>query len=184
MTDPNRAARPASESELVAHAAEGFRAQGYRTYIDPDGTDYFDLVVRRDGEVGLVEAKLTGTRAVLLQAVRRRAWGDWVAIVLPSRRAAERAVDRTADRRAAPVGVFAWQDGQLTTIRPPGRFPAAVDDPFASVRAQLAAALDRLDAGELPANVPWDGVGVALRRASGGRRFREWRLDEPPAGPI
>jgi len=73
---PPRAARSrvGSERELLETVAEELRRRGYRTYVDPDGTDYFDLAARRGDEVGLVEGKLGRPKAVLAQGRRRSAW--------------------------------------------------------------------------------------------------------------
>jgi hypothetical protein len=40
--------------------------------------------------------------------------------------------------------------------------------------------LDAMESGEIPDSIRWDGVLREVRRASGGRGFSEWRLDEPP----
>lgn len=181
MTAAPRAHRPSTEAALVERAAEFAAGRGYRTYVDPDGSSYFDLVVRRAAEVGLVEAKLGHARALLAQALRRRAWGDWVAVVLPSVRLAERLVTASDGRRAAPVGVWALDGDTVRELRPASPFPFLGEgDPFRAVREQLRRVLDRLDTGETPAGLPWDGVLGEVRRASGGRRFGEWRLDERP----
>ncbi|HTT14199.1 MAG TPA: hypothetical protein VMG81_00220 [Thermoplasmata archaeon] len=178
--DPRR-----SERELVAVVAAHCAAQGYRTYIDPDGSDYFDLVVRRGDEVGLVEAKRSNARAVLQQALRRRVWGDWTAVALPGARAARRLADRTRGSRAAPVGVWLVRGTAVKELR--AAVPWAVPgtpDPYAPLRDRFRAVLTSLDRGELPASVAWDAVPSAVRRASRGRGFAEWRLDEPgPGGP-
>ncbi|MFY9717999.1 MAG: hypothetical protein WAK40_08770 [Thermoplasmata archaeon] len=177
----SRASAPAwhgSEAELVAIVAGHLSREGYRTYVDPDGSDYFDLVVRRDGVIGLVEAKLSQPRALLVQALRRRAWGDWVAVVVPSARTAERLAASTSGRRADPVGVWVLDGEGVRIVRTARPFPMG-DDPFAAHRARFHAVLDRIDRGELPEGIRWDGLGRELGRASGGRRFREWRLDEP-----
>src|SRR5208282_6635002 len=108
VSRPAVAPRPRiSEREVVATAAAYLQGLGFRVYPNPDSTDYFDLVARRGNEVGLVEAKVSGSRAVLVQALKRRAWGDWVAVVLPSEKAAERLVARTDGTRASRVGVWA-----------------------------------------------------------------------------
>jgi len=179
MTPPGGPARPRSEAELVGLAARHAEGLGYRAYIDPDGSSYFDLVVRRGAEVGLVEAKLGRARPLLRQALRRRAWGDWVAVVLPSRRLAEPLVRATTDRRSAPVGVWALDGGSVVELRPAGRFPSVGGaDPFGPLRERFRRVLDAVDSGATPTGVPWDDVLGEVRRASGGRRFAEWRLDE------
>jgi hypothetical protein len=183
---PARVARSRPpEAELVERARIYLEERGYRVRVDPDGNDYFDLVARRGDEVGLVEAKVGDARAVLAQALKRRGWGDWTAVLLGSVRAAERLAARTSGTRAAPVGVWSFRDGALAVLREarPGVAPGA-PDPFAELRARFRRILDALDSGELPADARWDGVVREVRRASGGRGFAEWRLDEPPAsGP-
>ncbi len=175
-----RSRRP-RESEVVAAARRHLEADGFRVWVNPDGRDYFDLVARRGAEVGLVEAKVAGTRTVLEQALRRRAWGNWVAVVLASERAAWRLAHATAAGRAAPVGVWWARRGTgVTVVRAarPWAEPGG-DDPFAELRARFLRLLDALEAGTVPESIPWEGVVREVRRASGGRGFREWRLDEP-----
>lgn len=174
-----RTVRP-SEREVVGTAARFLEQQGYRVYPNPDATDYFDLVARRGNEVGLVEAKVSGGRAVLAQALKRRAWGDWVAVVLPSEKAAERLAARTERTRAARVGVWVAREGSVRVVRAAGPWVRSGDeDPFSDLRERFRTVLDRVDSGELPADVRWAGVVGSVRRASGGRGFKEWRLDEP-----
>lgn len=169
-----------SEREVVRTTARYLEGRGYRVYPNLDANDYFDLVVRRGGEVGLVEAKVSGSRAVLVQALRRRAWGDWVAVVLPSEKAAERLAARTDGTRASPVGVWATVGETVRVVRAAAAWVTpGDDDPFADLKERFRSVLDRIDSGELPADLRWGGVVGAVRRASGGRGFREWRLDEP-----
>lgn len=180
MTRALRAVRPSSEREMVARVARHLSCQGYRPYIDPDGSSYFDLIVRRGREVGLVEAKLGRARALMAQALRRRPWGDWVAVVVPTRRLAESLARETSGRRAEPVGVWFVEGDTVVELRAARPFPPGTEgaDPYSAHRAQLHRALDRIDGGEIPEGVRWEGVGREVRRASGGRGFAEWRLDE------
>lgn len=170
-----------SEAEIVAAAARHLREIGYRVYPDPDGTDYFDLVARRGIEVGLVEAKVADGRGVLVQALRRRGWGDWTAVVVGSAVTADRLVARTRGGRAEPVGVWSVPvEGSVRVHRAASvwaRDPTR--DPWAELRGRLGRILDAVDAGERPSEVRWDDVAREVRRASGARGFREWRLDEP-----
>ena len=172
------AGRP-SEGELVRVVARSLEAQGYRVRIDPDGTDYFDLVARRDDEIGLVEAKVARPREVWAQAVARRGWGSWNAVVLASPVSAERLAARTAGGRAAAIGVWSIDHEEVRIHRParPWVTPG-VPDPYAELRERFRRILDALDAGTLPADARWEGVPRAVRRASRGRGFSEWRLDE------
>lgn len=170
-----------SEREVVARTAAFLEGKGYRVYPDLDSTDYFDLVARRGDEVGLVEAKVANSRAVLVQALKRRAWGDWVAVVLPSERSAERLKQRTDGTRAARVGVWALRESTVRVLREAAPWVRPGEhDPFSELRSRFRRVLDRIDSGELPSDVPWGGVVGSVRRASGGRGFAEWRLDEPP----
>jgi hypothetical protein len=170
------------ERELVEAARRHLEADGYRVWVDPDGRDYFDLVARRGGEVGLVEAKVQGSRAVLLQALRRRVWGDWSAVVLRSERSARALAARTDATRAAPIGVWFVGGEAVTVVRPARPWVAPnAPDPYAGLRERFRKILDGLESGEWPSSIRWDGVVREVRRASGGRGFSEWRLDEPEA---
>jgi hypothetical protein len=175
------ARRPATERELVEAVAAELGARGYRTYVDPDGSDYFDLAVRRGAEVGLVEAKLGEPSRVLAQALRRRAWADWVAVAVASPRTAAALLARTQGARSSVVGVWSWDAGRARELRAPTARRAEGPDPFAGTRALLRQHLLDLDRGELPAGVRWSSVPGEVRRRSFGRGFSEWRLDE--AGP-
>jgi hypothetical protein len=176
---PRRSARP-HETEVVAAAQQYLEREGYHVWVDPDGRNYFDLVARRGREVGLVEAKVAGTRTVLSQALRRRAWGDWVAVILASERAARAVVERTTGTRAAPVGVWFARGAEVRVVRAARPWTLGGEpDPFSDLRKRFQRLLDALESGEIPSAVRWDGVVREVRRASGGRGFAEWRLDEP-----
>ncbi len=174
------AARPRpSERSVVEATARYLEKQGYRTRIDPDGTNYFDLVARRGDEVGLIEAKVANSRAVLTQALVRRAWGDWVAVVLASRRSATALGERSQGTRAEPVGIWWCEEGTVGVVRAARAWPAPGGaDPYAPLRARFRGVLDALDRGDVPEGLTWSGVPGTVRRLSGGRGFREWRLDE------
>jgi hypothetical protein len=173
-------ARPRpSERAVVEATAHYLEDQGYRTRIDPDGTNYFDLVARRGDEVGLVEAKVSDARAVFTQALVRRAWGDWVAVVIASRRSATALHERSRGTRADPVGVWWCEGGTVGVVRAARRWTVpGGDDPYAPLRARFRGVLEALDRGDVPEGLTWSGVPGTVRRASGGRKFREWRLDE------
>ncbi len=182
MTDASGGpTRRPPERELLEAVAGELARRGFRTYLDPDGTDYFDLVVRRGAEVGIVEGKVSGAARVLEQALRRRAWASWVAVVLGGKVAADRLVARTSGRRAGIVGVWSYANGELRELRAPASLPEGPER-FRQHRALLLRHLRELDGGGLPAGVPWSGVVGAVRRASGGRSFGEWSLDELDAG--
>ncbi|HLM70874.1 MAG TPA: hypothetical protein VK423_05805 [Thermoplasmata archaeon] len=176
---PTRTGR-VSEREVVATTATFLEQQGYRVYPNLDSTDYFDLVARRGDEVGLVEAKVSGSRTVLVQALKRRAWGNWVSVVLSSETAAERLAALTEGTRASRVGVWATRQGTVRVLRVAREWVQPGEaDPYSELRSRFRKVLDRIDTGDLPSDVPWGGVVRAVRRASGGRGFAEWRLDEP-----
>ena len=183
MAGPGPVSPRLPERILLEAVAAELRLRGYGTYLDPDGSDYFDLAARRGDEVGLVEGKVGGPAAVLGQALRRRPWADWVAVVLGSARSGERLVRRTSGRRASVVGVWSYEAGHLTELRPAALGRAEGSDPFGATRERFRQHLLALDRGELPAGIRWSSVAGAVRRASGGRGFGEWRLDELDAGP-
>lgn len=167
------------ESELAPPVRAHLEALGYTVWVDPDGSDYLDLVARRGGEVGLVELKVADWKKVVAQALRRRGWGDWVAVALPSPGLARKAVERPATPRGRRVGVWLVRDGRVEVLRPaeplvaPGESP-----PFPEMRAALLELTDRLLAGELPEGVGW-GLAGAARTADGRlRTTRDWRLPE------
>jgi hypothetical protein len=168
-----------SERSVVAATARFLEGRGYRTWTDPDGTNYFDLVARRGDEVGLVEAKVANARVVFTQALVRRAWGDWVAVVLASRRSAVALEARSRRSRAEPVGVWSCAGDAVEVLREARPWSTGgADDPYAPLRARFRGVLEALDRGDVPAGLSWSGVPRTVRRVSGGRSFREWRLDE------
>jgi hypothetical protein len=180
--------RPASprrsEREVVEAGVRHLAAEGYRTWVNPDGTDYFDLVARRGAEVGLVEAKGADARNVFAQALARRVWGSWTAVLLGSAPSAERLEARTRGSRGEPIGVWTLRGGDVQVLRPARRWAEdAAPDPYRDLRDRFVRLLDGLERGDVPSGLAWDGVPGSVRRASRGRRFREWRLDEGGAGP-
>ena len=176
------ARRPAERGLLEAVAAE-LRPRGYRAYVDPDGSDYFDLAVLRGEEVGLVEGKVGRPSEVLGQALRRRPWADWVAVVVPSEVTARRLIARTTRQRARAVGVWSAGGPRAVELRPAAPFPSDPGaDPFRATRGLLRNHLLALETGEIPPTVRWSVVLAAVGRASAGRGFGEWRLDELPTG--
>ncbi len=172
------------ERAILEALAGELRRRAWQVVLDPDGTDYFDLVAWRPGEVGLVEGKVRGASEALGQALRRRAWADWVGVALGSARSADRLVARTAGRRAEPVGVWSCEGGLVREHRAPRPFPRRPGaDPHAPLRERLRRALAERESGSASEGPRWTGVPGAVRRASGGRAFREWTLDEPADGP-
>ncbi len=153
--------------------------EGYRVYANPDGSDYFDLVARRAGEVGLVELKLARGGPVFYQALRRRAWGDWAAVALSSEGPARRLAETSTHPLRTPVGVWWVHADHVEVLRPARRRDVPLDSPvLRAARAEFEQWLDRIDRGELPPGVRWEGLHREVGRISKGRRFREWTLEE------
>ncbi|MCI4334685.1 MAG: hypothetical protein L3K04_03545 [Thermoplasmata archaeon] len=177
-----KAPRHHLEADMAAPVVRFLERRGYRTYRDPDGKDYLDLVARRGEELGLVELKLSAARTVLGQALRRRGWGDWVAVALDGRRAAERALAASPSGHSERVGVLAVLGEEVEELRPAAPVHGAgCFHPFPELRARLVLLLDAVDSGELPAGIGW---GALWRSDSGGRHAgREWRIEElaPPS---
>lgn len=156
---------------------------GYRVWIDPDGTDYFDVVARKGREVGLVELKVADGRTVLRQAIRRRGWADWVAVAVPSLALAERIAARPVAERGERVGVWAVVDGWVRVVRAHRPIVGAGEaDPFEGLKRQIAEQLDLVEAGALPEGIAWNLLARSRRELLGHRSTRDWRLEEfdPP----
>ncbi len=168
------------ELELAAPVERYLTDRGYRVWVDPDGTDYFDLVAKRGGEVGLVELKVADWRKVLAQAVRRRAWGDWVAVTIARESLARKLIALPVSERSQRVGVWTVSKaGELVVLREAQTmWSSGEPDPFADLRRDFARLLLLLERGEIPAGIEWSFLNARARRALGGRSTRDWRLDE------
>jgi len=174
MTRTRDPSRPRSEAGLVAATARHLEERGYRVYVDPDGSNYFDLACRRDDDVGLVEAKLGNPTQLLNQALRRRAWAGWVAVVVPSPRTAATIVRASAGRRAEPVGVWCLARGAVSVVRPARSFdrrrrpvrraPGAVPDDARPDRRRRAAR--RAPVGRPLRGAPAGVGGTEVRRVA------------------
>jgi hypothetical protein len=176
------------EKELEPPVERFLRAQGYRTYCDPDGTGYFDVIAVRDepASVGLVELKIADWRRVFDQALLRRGWGDWVAVVLPKRTLAQRALQRRAPPLVRSVGVWVVEGaGEVRVLReaaPLSSLPGA--EAFDPLRAHLRESLRMLDSGLLPPGTSWRIVRPHRRSGRPGSPLHpgHWRIEElvPP----
>ncbi len=166
------------ETELVAPVRTHLEGLGFRVFVNPDGADYFDIVAQRGGEVGLVELKVADWKTVVTQALRRRGWGDWVAVVLPRRSLAQKAVARATAPRGARVGVWYVGDGEIRILRPaePLVRPGEVD-PFPDPKRWLLERLAIAAAGGTAEPVTWS-VPDAGRVGPNRRTSRDWRLEE------
>ncbi len=176
---------PSREYELRAPLERFLSSRGYRVDFDVDGRDYFDAVARRENELGLVELKLTDWRKVHAQALVRRAWGDWVAVLLPRHSLAERLLGRKGPPAVGRVGLWYLERGEVQVLREAERIPGAGSS---TLRGELQFALGVRDRGELPPGAVWAGLGPVSHRR-GRRRWdgRFWRLEEfaepPPEEP-
>jgi hypothetical protein len=180
------------ESDLAPPVRTFLEGRGFRVWVAPDGHDYFDLVARRADEIGLVELKLADWRRVFEQALRRRAWADWVAVVLPRRSLAEKILARPMAPRAERVGVWTVEEQTVRVVREARPILAEGEaDLFDPLRQHLLSTLDMLEGGILPPEVQW---GFALSPPAHLRPSRrpvgkEWSLEEfesaadaPPGG--
>jgi hypothetical protein len=169
------------EAELAPAVRTHLEARGYRVWVDPDGSGYFDVVARRGTEVGLVELKIADWRRVFEQALRRRGWADWVAVALPRRSLAERLSARPSAPRALRVGVWVVAGDTVSVLRDARSLVSEGEtDPFVALKGQLVEALDLLEGGALAPGIRW-GFAVApspSRRAGRRGATREWRLEE------
>jgi hypothetical protein len=168
------------ERELVPPVRGFLERQGYTVYVNPDGADYFDVVARRGVEVGLVELKVADWKTVVTQGLRRRGWGDWVAVVVPRRSLAERIVARPTAPRGVRVGVWYLDGEAVRVLRPASPLvgPGEVD-PFPEPKRWLVERLDLVDQHPMAEPVTWS-VPDAGRVGAHRRSSRDWRLEEFP----
>ncbi len=167
------------EARLGRVVAGWLEAQGYRVVVNPDATDYFDLVAIRTGEVGLVELKASADRRVRAQAWERRAWARWLAVATSSPRAAAAIARPRGAGPADRLGVWLVRDGTVTVVRAPTPLVRPGEaDPFRALRERFARRIDEWLRTPSARAVRWTGLGRSIRRASHGRRFSEWRLEE------
>jgi hypothetical protein len=172
--------RPAREADLAPAVARHLEGLGYQVWVDPDGSDYFDIVARRGNEVGLVELKLSDWRSVLSQAQRRRGWGDWVAVAVPRASIAQRILRESVGRWTEKVGVWRVRPDGLDVLRHAMPLRYDGEDPFAPLRAHLRESLDLLADGVLPPGTGWRFL--RMPRPKVGRETTLstalWRLEE------
>ncbi len=161
---------------MVGPVRRHFESEGFRVYANPDGSDYFDLIVRRGAEIGMLELKRAEGRRVFEQAVRRRFWGNWVGVAVGSRTSAQRLAVRRSGRLTSCVGIWWVHNAGVETIRPPSPFPPPAEP--REERTRLVAWLDLIDRGEVPVGTVLEGLGRAIRGLGHGRAYREWTLEE------
>jgi hypothetical protein len=168
------------ETELRAPVLAHLSARGERAWAAPDGHDYFDIVSVGPRGIGLVELKVAAAGRVFAQALRRRAYADWVAIAIPSERAARRLLTLPQAPLANRVGVWEIRkDGTVNEIRPAASMVLA-DDPFGPARAAFREIVEALLRGELPEGVDWAGNRGPGLPGPGRRTTKDWRLEEFP----
>lgn len=170
------------EGDLAPAVRRFLEPQGYRVWVDPDGSDFLDVVARRGQEMGLVELKLADWRKVAAQAARRRGWADWVAVLVPRASLAEKILALPQAPRAKRIGVWSLQAGEVRVHRPsePLWSPGETH-PFPELRARLETMTDLLAAGTIEPGVKWNLPGSSGRLPGGRRSTRDWRLEEFPS---
>ncbi|MCI4320390.1 MAG: hypothetical protein L3K23_09740 [Thermoplasmata archaeon] len=176
---PQRVRLP--ERALAEPVRRHLESEGYRVWVDPDGSDFLDVVARREGVVGLVELKVADWKTVLVQALRRRAWGDWVAVALPRRSLADKVLARSATGRPERVGVWVVSGESVEVVRPALRlYDPGEPDPFEAPRARLRLFLDALEEGGLPEGFEWGLAAHAAHVTHRRRPALDWTLEEFP----
>jgi hypothetical protein len=166
------------EAELRAPVLAHLRARGDRAWAAPDGHDYFDIVSVGTAGIGLVELKVAAAVRVFAQALRRRAYADWVAVAIPSDRAARRLLAQPQAPLAQRVGVWVVAgDGRVHELRE--ALPMVLpDDPFAPARARFREVVEALVSGELPEGIDWASTRGPGLAGPGRLSTRDWRLEE------
>ncbi|HYK93160.1 MAG TPA: hypothetical protein VEY07_03855 [Thermoplasmata archaeon] len=169
------------ERDLGPPVRRYLEPRGYRVWVDPDGSDYLDVVARRGTELGLVELKLADWRKVLAQAIRRRGWADWVAVLVPRASLAAKILNAPQAPRARRVGVWSLLDGEVNVARAAEPlWSEGESHPFPELRERLLLMTDLLESGALAPGVRWNLPGAGGRLPGGRRSTRDWRLDEFP----
>lgn len=169
------------ERDLAGPVVAHLEADGYRVWVDPDGSDFLDVVARRGPVIGLVELKLADWRKVLAQAQRRRGWADWIAVVLPKRTLATKLLAVPVNDRAQRIGVWVVDGGRVEVVRPAEPLWLANEArPFVELRQRIEEMTDRLLDGSLPPGVRWNLPGARGRIGRTQRSTRDWRLEEFP----
>lgn len=167
------------ESELRAPVLAHLRSRGYAAWAAPDGRDYFDIAALRGGLVGLVELKVADGPKVFAQALRRRAWADWVAVAVPGLRTARRLATIREPAVAGRIGVWRVGPEGVVELRAaePLRDPEA-GDPFAESRARVRELLEGLGSGEIGPGIDWGIFGGPRPLGPGRRSTADYRLEE------
>lgn len=173
------------ETELLGPVTTHLEAEGYRVYPNADAEDFFDVVARRADELGIVELKVADWSHALYQAVERRQWADWVAVVLPRRSLAERLHRASSGPMTRRIGIWVVEGGEVRVVRMAHRVDReGLPESWGASRERLVRMLDLMDAGEIPAGTSW----ASAVRAAGLRGRGRWRLEEfagradPPGG--
>jgi hypothetical protein len=147
---------------------------GFRVWVDPDGSDYFDMIVQRGDELGLIELKVSDWKRVLVQAVERRAWADWVAVAVPRRSLTKRLLARSTGPVSQRVGILVLDQGHVEVLRPATACgPADLSRPPPELRARLVELLAVSSAEGVGTPIQWS---LPIRR----RQVGALRLEEFP----
>ena len=171
------------ETELLGPVTTHLQAEGYRVYPNADAEDFFDVVARRAEELGIVELKVADWSHALYQAVERRQWADWVAVVLPRRSLAERLRRASSRPLTQRIGIWVVEDGEVRVVRAAHAVDRhALPEVWEESRQRLVRLLDLMDRGEIPAGTSW--ASAALARGPRGRgRFRLEEFTGPAPSP-
>ncbi|MGA7922878.1 MAG: hypothetical protein WCA77_02750 [Thermoplasmata archaeon] len=167
---------PVPESTMAVWVAASLEPMGFEVHVDPDGSDYFDLVAVRGEEIGLVELKVTDWRTVIRQAVDRRDWADWVAVALPRASLAQRVAERTRQGPGVRIGVWVTTAGSLTVVRPATAFAPTGEAEADHWRHRLRELLYESQGAWPPGELRWSVGRTTPRRGA-------WRLDDFPTSP-
>ena len=178
MTRPARS--PTANASSRRPVRTYLESHGYRVWVDPDGTDYYDIIARRGRD----------DRPRRAQALR---WPDGPSAGATAPRlgrlgrggGAQRAA-RPADRRVGPwrSAASGSASGRSSATRsgssgPPRPFVGPGEtDPFERLKASMHERLDLLEAGTLPEGVAWHLLATSRRELPGRRSTRDWRLEE------
>lgn len=162
---------PVPESMMATWVRAALEPLGFEVRVNPDGSDYFDLIAVRGEEIGLVELKVADWRTVIRQAVDRRDWADWVAVALPRASLAKKVEERTREGPGIRVGVWVATESSLTVLRPATAFGPTGDPERDHWRHQLRTLLAESRGDLRPGELRWSVGRTTPRRGA-------WRLDD------
>jgi len=176
------------EASLRGPVLRFLKGRGYTALVDPDGHDYFDVVALRGPELGLVELKVGHAPEVFRQALHRRGWADWVAVVVPRKTQALRLLRRAGPPPTQRIGVWYLDGGSVQVLREARIFAEEERERlFPGWKDHLRECLEPLTTGSGGARIEGIRLGVPPRPPRSRRRpgGKVWRIEEllpPPEG--